>query len=114
MSASRVLFAMPWREFPEDVRESVISNLEFDAENTECSCFVKRPDGTCGATPGCEIRSAAFTAAAKALRGGERAAGIEAAAKLMEENAECFRKSGQRDIAYQLDAEARHIRELAR
>jgi hypothetical protein len=38
--------------------------------------------------------------------------GIEAAAKLMEENAECFTRSGQRELAYQLIAEARHIREL--
>ena len=39
------------------------------------------------------------------------AAGIEAAAKLMDENAKCFEKSGQ-DVYRQLMAEARHIREL--
>jgi len=40
--------------------------------------------------------------------------GIEAAAKLMEENSACFARSGQQDIAWQLTAEARHIRELKR
>jgi hypothetical protein len=42
------------------------------------------------------------------------AAGIEAAAKLMEENASEWRKSTgtQPNIAWQLDSEARHIREL--
>ena len=44
------------------------------------------------------------------------AAGIEAAARLMEENAAAWRKGGrthsQVDVAWQLDSEARHIREL--
>jgi hypothetical protein len=40
------------------------------------------------------------------------AAGIEAAAKLMEENAACFGKSGEPHFTWQLEAEARHIREL--
>jgi len=42
------------------------------------------------------------------------AAGVEAAAKLMEENAAEWRKhkGSQPDIAWQLDSEARHIREL--
>jgi len=43
------------------------------------------------------------------------AAGIEAAAKLMEENAAEWRKASghtQPNIAWQLDSEARHIREL--
>lgn len=39
-------------------------------------------------------------------------AALEAAAKLMEENAAEFREAGQREVAWQLDAEARHIREL--
>jgi len=41
--------------------------------------------------------------------------GIEAAAKLMEENAAEWRKASgytQPNIAWQLDSEARHIREL--
>ena len=46
------------------------------------------------------------------LRAEGRRYGIEEAAKLMEENAACFEKSGQRDIAWQLHAEARHIRDL--
>lgn len=40
--------------------------------------------------------------------------GVEAAAKLMEENAGCFRRSGHPEVAYQLVAEAQHIRTLKR